>query len=98
MHSNTILKPFKNLPKKCIMHSSIQMIRNYSEGQDVIIIIGLSNKENKWSIRLAITVVKENIPCYELQCNHPLPWYYEDLPNGKGFKRIGDLDCQIWCP
>jgi len=58
---------------------------------------GLSNKENNWSVRLAVTAIKENIPCAEPQCNHP--WHYEDLPNGKGFKRI--RDCQSarqWCP
>jgi len=26
---------------------------------------GLSNKENNWSVRLAVTAIKENIPCAE---------------------------------
>ncbi|RHZ78710.1 hypothetical protein Glove_157g2 [Diversispora epigaea] len=39
---------------------------------------------------------KQNIPCNDLNCNHP--WHYENLPNNKGFKRIRDCNNQIWNP
>ncbi|RHZ45370.1 hypothetical protein Glove_680g85 [Diversispora epigaea] len=57
---------------------------------------GLSNKENNWSIRLAVNAVKQNIPCNNSDCNHP--WHYENLSNNKGFKRIRDCNNQIWNP
>ncbi|CAB4415593.1 unnamed protein product [Rhizophagus irregularis] len=47
---------------------------------------GLSNKENNWTIRLAIQAIKQNIPCDHEGCNHE--WYYQDLPSGNGFERI----------
>ena len=59
--------------------------------------IGLSNKENNWTIRLAIQAVKQNIPCSREECNHE--WYYQDLPSGRGFERISSCaNVQLWNP
>ncbi|PKB97860.1 hypothetical protein RhiirA5_432384 [Rhizophagus irregularis] len=46
----------------------------------------LSNKENHMTIRMAILAVKQNIPCNDNNCEHN--WYYEDLHDAKGFKRV----------
>ncbi|CAB4408490.1 unnamed protein product [Rhizophagus irregularis] len=46
----------------------------------------LSNKENHMTIRMAVSAVKQNIPCNNNNCEHN--WYYEDLHDAKGFKRI----------
>jgi hypothetical protein len=58
----------------------------------------LSNRENSLSIQLAVLAVKNNIPCNDNNCSHE--WFYEDLPNEKGFQRV--LKCnknsQIWKP
>ena len=58
----------------------------------------MSNKENSLSIRLAILAIKHNISCNNDNCSHK--WFYEDLPNGRGFRRI--LKCnenfQTWQP
>jgi len=35
---------------------------------------------------LAISALKNNIPCNQANCDHI--WYYEDLPNNLGFQRI----------
>ncbi|RHZ82056.1 hypothetical protein Glove_114g217 [Diversispora epigaea] len=55
---------------------------------------GLSNKENNWTICLRVSVVKQNIPYNNLNCNHS--WHYENFPNNKGFKRIRNCNNQIW--
>ncbi|CAG8826410.1 305_t:CDS:2, partial [Gigaspora rosea] len=49
--------------------------------------------ENNWSIRLAINAVKQN---NDPTCEHS--WYYEDLPNNKGFRRIRNCINQVWNP
>ncbi|CAG8487533.1 19048_t:CDS:2 [Gigaspora rosea] len=55
----------------------------------------LSNKENMHIIRLAVEAIKVNIPCKDINCNHP--YEYIALPNNKGFKRI--QPCAIeWKP
>ncbi|CAG8736943.1 12029_t:CDS:2, partial [Rhizophagus irregularis] len=46
----------------------------------------LSNKKNYMTIRMAILAVKQNIPCNDNNCEHN--WYYEDLHDAKGFKRV----------
>lgn len=38
------------------------------------------------TIRMAILAVKQNIPCNDNNCEHN--WYYEDLHDAKGFKRV----------
>ncbi len=45
--------------------------------------LGMSNKENNHTIRLAISALKNNISCNRVDCNHA--WYYEDLPDNTGF-------------
>ncbi|GBB90997.1 hypothetical protein RclHR1_18090003 [Rhizophagus clarus] len=47
---------------------------------------GLSNKENNWTTSIVLKSLKNNIPCDNQNCEHK--WYYEDLPNKKGFQRI----------
>jgi hypothetical protein len=63
-----------------------------------ILISGLSNRENSLSIQLAVLAIKNNIPCDDNNCSHK--WFYEDLPNKKGFQRV--LKCnkslQTWKP
>ena len=46
----------------------------------------MSNKENSWSIQLAILAIKNNIPCNDNNCSHE--WFYEDLSNENGFRRV----------
>lgn len=46
----------------------------------------MSNKENNYTIRLAISALKNNVPCNRNNCDHA--WYYEDLPDNTGFRRI----------
>jgi len=59
--------------------------------------IGLSNRENNYTIRLAIQAIKQNILCDREDCNHK--WYYQDLPSGKGFERITNCtNIQLWNP
>ena len=47
---------------------------------------------------MAILAIQNNIPCNDNNCLHE--WYYEDLSNGKGFRRL--LKCnkelRIWKP
>jgi hypothetical protein len=45
-----------------------------------------TNKENNHTIRLAVETVGQNLPCDNQDCDHA--YQYEDLPNGKGFRRI----------
>ncbi|CAG8824271.1 17650_t:CDS:2, partial [Cetraspora pellucida] len=55
----------------------------------------LSNKENMHTIRLAVEAIKANIPCRNVDCEHP--YEYITLPNNKGFKHI--RSCAIeWKP
>ncbi|CAG8683545.1 22058_t:CDS:2, partial [Racocetra persica] len=46
----------------------------------------LSNKENMHIIRLAVEVIKANISCKNMNCEHS--YEYVILPNNKRFKRI----------
>ncbi|CAG8623564.1 10622_t:CDS:2 [Funneliformis mosseae] len=46
----------------------------------------LSNGDDKAPVRCAITAIRKNLPCNLEDCEHS--WYYEDLPNERGFKRI----------
>ncbi|GBC42759.1 hypothetical protein GLOIN_2v1777145 [Rhizophagus irregularis DAOM 181602=DAOM 197198] len=50
------------------------------------LVFGLSNKENNWTTSIALKLLKNNILCNDSNCEHK--WYYEDLPNEKGFQRI----------
>ncbi|CAG8829871.1 25162_t:CDS:1, partial [Gigaspora rosea] len=50
------------------------------------IAIGLSNKENQFTIHIAVEAVQKNIPCTRLE--YPHSFYYVNLPNSKGFQRI----------
>ncbi|CAB4387173.1 unnamed protein product [Rhizophagus irregularis] len=50
------------------------------------LVFGLSNKENNWTTSIALKSLKNNILCNDSNCEHK--WYYEDLPNEKGFQRI----------
>ncbi|PKC70304.1 hypothetical protein RhiirA1_501757 [Rhizophagus irregularis] len=57
----------------------------------------LSNGDDKAPVRYAVTAIRENIPCNRKDCEHP--WYYEDLPNERGFKRIRKCsEEQPWNP
>ncbi|KAF0438408.1 proteophosphoglycan ppg4 [Gigaspora margarita] len=56
---------------------------------------GFSNKENHFTIRLAVQAVKANIPCDNPQCTHQ--YQYIDLPNRCGFKRICECT-SYWNP
>ncbi len=59
--------------------------------------LGMSNKENNHTIRLAISALKNNIPCNRVDCNHA--WYYEDLPDNTGFRRITPCsNINLWNP
>src|ERR1051325_6926176 len=58
--------------------------------------LGISNKENQWTIKLSITAIKTNIPCDQDGCEHK--WSYVDLPNSKGFKRIRECNFSNWNP
>jgi hypothetical protein len=41
--------------------------------------------------------IKDNIPCNRLDCDHL--WYYEDLPNDLGFRRVTICsDMHLWNP
>ncbi|KAF0561860.1 gephyrin: PROVISIONAL [Gigaspora margarita] len=66
------------------------MVIKNNTGHGTPLAFGLSNKENNWTIRLAITAVKNNILCIDSACKHL--WHYEDLPNKKGFQRICDCN------
>ncbi|GBC07762.1 hypothetical protein RclHR1_07680016 [Rhizophagus clarus] len=46
----------------------------------------LSNKENHVTIHTAISAIKQNILCNDNNCEHH--WYYEDLSDENGFRRI----------
>ncbi|CAG8579519.1 2465_t:CDS:2 [Gigaspora rosea] len=46
----------------------------------------LSNKENMHTIRLAVEAIRANIPCKNINCDHP--YEYIALPNNKGFKSL----------
>ena len=35
---------------------------------------------------IALTSLKNNVPCNDQNCEHK--WHYENLPNGNGFQRI----------
>ncbi|CAG8586258.1 11429_t:CDS:2, partial [Funneliformis caledonium] len=48
--------------------------------------LALSNGDDKAPVRCAITAIRKNLPCNLEDCEHS--WYYEDLPNERGFKRI----------
>ena len=48
--------------------------------------LGLSNKENNWTTTIALTSLKNNVPCNNQNCEHK--WHYKNLPNGRGFRRI----------
>ena len=64
---------------------------------NIFIYLGLSNKENNWTTSIALMSLKNNVPCDNLDCEHK--WYYENLPNGKGFQRI--IECaknHNWIP
>ena len=50
------------------------------------IAFGLSNKENQYTIRIAVEALQQNIPCYDISCNHE--YEYIELENGKGFRRV----------
>ncbi len=57
----------------------------------------MSNKKNNHTIRLAILALKNNIPCTQSNCDHS--WYYEDLPDNIGFRRITTCSNQsLWNP
>ncbi|GES74726.1 hypothetical protein GLOIN_2v1796283 [Rhizophagus clarus] len=46
---------------------------------------------------MAILAVKQNIPCNDNNCEHN--WYYEDLHNAKGFKRVRQCpQNHLWNP
>jgi len=45
--------------------------------------LGLSNKENNWTTTIALTSLKNNIPCNNQNCEYK--WHYENLPNERGF-------------
>jgi hypothetical protein len=47
-------------------------------------------------VHYAITAIRENIPCSREDCEHP--WYYEYLPNERGFKRIRKCSEKLWNP
>ncbi|CAG8752978.1 18050_t:CDS:2, partial [Gigaspora rosea] len=47
-------------------------------------------------LAFAINAVKQNIPCNDPTCEHS--WYYKDLPNNKGFRRICNCINQVWNP
>ncbi|CAG8820073.1 21718_t:CDS:2, partial [Cetraspora pellucida] len=53
----------------------------------------VSNKENNYTIRLAIEAVQRNVPCNNFDCLHE--YHYEDLSNGKGFMRVRNC-APIW--
>ncbi|RHZ88301.1 hypothetical protein Glove_23g88 [Diversispora epigaea] len=69
------------------------MIVENNIGYGTPLAFGLSNKENNWSIYLAVNAVKQNIPCNNFDCEHL--WQYENLLNNKRFKRIQDCNNQI---
>ena len=52
----------------------------------LIYYLGISNKENQWTIKLSIKAIKKNIPCDQNGCEHKRS--YVDLPNGKGFESV----------
>ncbi len=61
------------------------------------LIIALSNGDDQVPIRCAVTAIRENIPCSREGCDHP--WYYEDLPNERGFKRMRKCsEGYLWNP
>ncbi|GES76203.1 hypothetical protein GLOIN_2v1872702 [Rhizophagus clarus] len=62
------------------------------------IAFGMSNKENNYTIRLAISLLKNNNILYnQVNCDHA--WYYEDLSNNTGFKRITPYSStSLWDP
>ena len=49
------------------------------------------------TIRMAVLAIKQNIPYNDNNCEHH--WYYEDLPNKKGFRRIRPCSQNnVWNP
>ncbi|CAG8521385.1 15269_t:CDS:2 [Cetraspora pellucida] len=57
----------------------LTMVVKNSSRHGTSLAFGLSNKKNNWTICLAVTAVKKNIPCTDPTCKHS--WHYEDLPN-----------------
>ncbi|CAB5217590.1 unnamed protein product [Rhizophagus irregularis] len=64
----------------------LAIVAENSAGFGTPLAFGLSNKENNWTTSIALMSLKNNVPCNNPDCEHK--WYYEDLPNGKGFQRI----------
>ncbi|RGB39472.1 hypothetical protein C1646_811906 [Rhizophagus diaphanus] len=72
------------------------IITENNSGSETPLSFGISNKENQWTIKLSITVIKTNIPCNQDDCEYK--WSYVDLPNDKGFKRIRECNSSNWNP
>ncbi|CAB4438926.1 unnamed protein product [Rhizophagus irregularis] len=64
----------------------LSIIAKNNAGFATPVAFGMSNKENNHTIRLAISSIKNNIPCNRVDCDHT--WYYENLPDNTGFRRI----------
>ncbi|CAG8491186.1 15642_t:CDS:2, partial [Cetraspora pellucida] len=71
------------------------MIIKDQAGYSSPLAFGFSNKENHYTIQLAVQAVKANIPCNNPHCMHQ--YRYIDLPDGRGFKHI--CECILyWNP
>ncbi|CAG8791210.1 5164_t:CDS:1 [Cetraspora pellucida] len=71
----------------------LSLVVEDNTGYGMPIAFEVSNKENNYTIRLAIEAVQRNVPCNNFDCLHE--YHYEKLSNGKEFIRVRNC-APIW--
>ncbi|CAG8636492.1 16425_t:CDS:2 [Cetraspora pellucida] len=76
----------RQLIERDSLHARKNVVVKDNAGYGTPIAIGLSNKENNHTIRLAVEAVQQNIPCNKIDCMHE--YKYVDLPNKRMNKSV----------